>query len=297
MKLLKLTLAIALGAFLLAAMSAEASSRTLYSNPDPGVTDNGDFDGASTWILTDDNSTSYVAPPDSTDTAYVREGDTIDVDANSGNLVLHLHVRDISSGTPGILNMEANGLLQVYGSVTVETAEAVDGIFQFNAASASPPILKAYDGTVTLDGPYTVATSQGGVFARHNISTFQLLSGGLITSDSGPITISAPMDNDGVIRATGTSTSYAITITVAPDAGSTGRFESADNDNARMVFGASAGVTWTTSLTGPYLDIRQGGMTFSDTVGDEAGLRILDGFLIVANGEAFTANEVFVAPG
>ncbi len=200
---------------------------------------------------------------------------------------------DVEVRNGGCLELAGGAVLSVRDTVVVRP----NGEFTFNATTGSQPILWSagypHTGNLSISGLITITGSLGGRIDRVYARTVTLESDGVITSESGPLVIAAPLANEGVIRATGSSTSCAITITAAPSAGSTGRFESAEHDNARMVFGASAGLTFT---GGAHFDVRRGGMVFNDDVETNGGFRMLSGVVMVAAGKSFKATGAFVAP-
>jgi hypothetical protein len=145
----------------------------------------------------------------------------------------------------GTLSMESaaqsTGILVVQEYIHVDAGAT----FRFNASSGIQPKVTATGNyyPVTLDGSFTVTGSLGGAFDRISSSTFHLLSGGSITSDSGPVIISADIENDGKI----TATSGNILISGAVLDGSTGAF-SANGGN--MFFTADVNNDGTITATG-----------------------------------------------
>lgn len=268
--------------------SLASAAATFESNGTGG----GDWNSASSWTCVD--GTCDHDYPVAGDTATVLQDDLIYVD--NSEAAANLTVNKKTDGTAGgILDMRASGVLEVSDSLNIQTDATDPGEFHFSATSGTKPNLRA-SGSLDISGPITVTGSVGGEITRTSNNSVAINSNGIITNEEGPLTISSPLRNDGIIRANASSTSHPITITGAIDGDSTGRFETADHANARMTLAVGSGVTWTTSVTGPYFDVRKGAMTFNDTFGDEAALRMLDGSLTVAAAKSFTANEAWVNP-
>lgn len=132
---------------------------------------------------------------------------------------------DVYVQSGGTLNVGAGGELYVMESVCVDS----QGAFRFSASSGTRPRVIATDAGVMLMGAYAVTGSQGGEFGQIGAGrTFHLLSGSSITSGSGFVLISAPIENDGAI----TATSGTIAIIGAVTSGSTGTFSANGGDMA-----------------------------------------------------------------
>lgn len=196
----------------------------------------GPWESSSTWV----GGTPGSHP-------VIKAGHTVTLTSATGPLQT-VTIEDAASGNPGILSLEDDAELRVSASVTVEFAQAVSGVLRFNASSGNAPAIKAVDlfTILELDGPFTVSSSLGGnLIDSGGGETFKLLSGGLITAQNGPMTIIAKLINNGVIRASASSTSNFIKFFVAPGTNSSGLFEVSGHANARMIFQWAGNVTIT----------------------------------------------------
>jgi len=170
------------------------------------------------------------------------------------------------------------------------------GALRVNAGDAETRPQLVTIGDLDISGHLSVAGTKGGRIAvrpGYSNPTVTLNDDGLITSNSGPVIIDAPLGNNGIIRANGASTASAITFTAAPLANSCGRFEVAENEAARMVFASGSGVSIT---GGAHFDVRTGRLEFYASVETNGGLRMLRGKIIVAATKTFKKTGAFEEP-
>jgi hypothetical protein len=165
---------------------------------------------------------------------------------------------------------------------------------------AVPPIILAASiyHDLEISGAITVKGAGGGLitslFPWRGVT---LNSGGKLLAEGGGLTITAPLRNNGTVRAGGNSCEDQGPVTVAfivapPAAASSGRFE-VDHEDARMLFAIGSGVTFT---GGAHFDVRKGEMVFAGSVTTNGGLRMLGGSILVIGGRTFKATGAFVAP-
>ncbi|MEE8169972.1 MAG: hypothetical protein V3T70_05435 [Phycisphaerae bacterium] len=188
--------------------------------------------------------------------------------------------------------MRASGILEVKASVNVVDDAAVHGQFNFSATSGTQPILRPAAAGVTLDGLFEATGSVGGALDRAaSTEDVQLLSGGEIRSTSGPIVISLPFENDGIVTANGTADTYDITFNLsAIKNGSVGTFQ-VTATNSELIFNH----TGSPSLSGDAdFDISAGLMHFKNGLTTAGGFRhSAAGSLKVKENETFRADGNF----
>ncbi len=222
MRLFKCTTAIAM-AFVAVGFGNAAFAASFTSGQ------SGAWNSGATWGNSgnDVEGSGYPGPNDN---ATVAPSHVVHVDATVS--VNNLSVNDASApSNPGTLEMRASGIMKVETSVDVENDLSRPGVFRFAAGSGTAPILRASasSAAVSVDGPFTVTGSQGASFDQEDSSRFHTQAGFTLTSGSGAVTISAPIENDGTITATNSS------ITISGDvlSGSTGTFRA---NGANMTF-------------------------------------------------------------
>jgi len=196
----------------------------------------------------------------------------------------------------GILELAAGAELRVKYELVIDP----DGVFRFNADDGQmQPTLRAtgpleISGAITVTDPADGDGGAGGQIAMDISGSWVVLGAdGLITSDAGPLDITADIKNNGVIRGTGDTAGKRIRITGAILAQSHGRFEVADHDNAKITFAIGSGATIT---GGAHFDVRAGSLEFYDSVSTDGGVRILSGMILVGAGSTFQATGPFVEP-
>ncbi len=127
----------------------------------------------------------------------------------------------------GTLQIAPGGVLTVFIAATVEEG----GTFEFTGDSGQAGTLRASVLLlpVALDGEFTVTGSIGGVLDGVLASSFRLKTTGSITTLAGPLTISAPIENDGTITGAGGN----VVVTADVLGGSSGTFAA---DGADLLF-------------------------------------------------------------
>lgn len=212
MKLLKLTLAIALGAFSIAAPTSEAA--TFYSRT------NGNWNSASTWSTSSCNGLLGMTYPQAGDTAYICDHIVTVIGTNG---TAEAAIVDIADANNARLRMDDDGLLKVSESVTVNGS----GDFEFYAGDGETrPDLRATSEGVDLAGTISFPGSAGGRLSPNsNRDYFEVKSSSVTFSGGGSLELDAPL------KATGGD----VTFTMAFEAKSTGPFE-IRHANSTMTF-------------------------------------------------------------
>ena len=248
---------------LMTARPLHAQAAPCYSQCD------GDFSDSKTWNTARDGTGSSCTPGD----AVIQPGHTVYLDSTDN--VANVTVEDVAQGSPGVLEVRACGILVVTGGIDVEDDLAVAGILQLKEDTGDAPIIRAgSQSTVTLDGSFTVTGLSGCTFDNLEGGSFHLLSGSTLATSGGPLTISAPIENDGSITTGGNN---LVTISGTVKSGSTGTFTAASGH--MTVSGNLEDPTATFSATGSTST-----MTFSGNVD-------MDG-IIEANGGDVTFNSL-----
>ncbi|MCG8405761.1 MAG: DUF4097 domain-containing protein [Phycisphaerales bacterium] len=313
MKLLKSTAAIA------AILAVSYANNTTSAATFTSVTD-GDWNKGATWgLVGNDEGTHY---PGANDDAIISTGDRVDIGSMTVS-VNSLVIRDIASGTPGILEMQDSGVLQIESSIDVEDSETVPGVLRFVGTTGTPGELRAAAAGVTLDGPYTVPQALGAKFGFDlSNDSFSFQSGATLSTASGDVTISSLFTNNGVLDATSGDISITGTFTNNLDAilrstgGAVTVSGASENDGIYQVNGANMTISGQldTASTGMFRLTSNHTMTFQDgseVTGDiSAHFNVQDGTLLF-NGSHSTdggfeqtggtvqvdANESFEAKG
>jgi hypothetical protein len=207
MKLFKLTLAIALGAFSIAAPTSEAT--TFYSRA------RGNWNNPSTWSSSCNGLPGFTYPQ-AGDTAYIC-GHTVTVIGRDGTAEAAIVV--VLDANGAVLRMDDDGRLEVSGSVTVNGT----GVFEFYADDEETrPDLRATGEGVDLAGTISFPGEAGGRLSPNsNIDYFEVPSSSVTFSGGGSLELDAPL------KATGGD----VTFTMAFDDTSTGPFKIHDSDS------------------------------------------------------------------
>lgn len=293
--------------------------------------ENGDWDQSDTWEQKDITGgiTTWINNanvPDSNDLATVRVDDMVCVASATTVSVNDLVVNDSASNNAGILEIETGSRLEVDSSVDVENTAAYPGVFRFAGAGNAGELRSTAIG-VTLSGPFTVTGPAGGEFGSSAASnTFTLQADGIITSDSGAVTISAVMRNDGIIDATTNlititaahtnaldailrATGGAMTVTGTLendgialvnganmtfsgqlDTGSTGMFRVASNHTMTFTDGSEV-----TGDIAAHFNVQNGTMVFSGSHSTTGGYKQTGGKVQADAGETFEAEGAYNA--
>ena len=282
MKCFKLTLAIALAAIFVSAVTAEALERR--------STTGGRWQDTGTWV-------GGTVPVDGDD-VIIEEGHIVTVEYGTAE-VNTIVIRDSTAedDTPGELHLKSGATLAVRVSIDVEDTQAVPGVFDSIDTTTTTPIVQASRissaVTDTLDGPYFCGAALGINYTGENSDdAFQLLSGGTMTSTGGKTTMSADFENDGLITANGTANNYDIEFdgSCALATGCAGKFE-VTTANAEMIFTLSGNVA--ISAADCDFNISAGRMQFSRVVSTTGGYQQTGGTCLVDAGDSFTATGAY----
>ena len=269
MKCFKLTLAIALGAFLLATMSAEA---TWYSRQ------TGNWDDVNTWSTIAPGGAVAANVPQVDGDVQVCNGHTVTVRTTTNSVDI------VTVNNGGILNMESTntptiGILIVQESITVQST----GTFYFNERTDAQPIVRAADLLCELDGTFTMTETQGGLFDDAT-GSFEVADGDTVTFVGAyEATISAPIEVDGIFKVDGA----LVTITGDIAAGSAGWFWV---NSGTMTLADAVNI-----IAGAHFYVTGGAMVFDEDVVTNGGFKQTGGAVTANTGDSFQATGAFVA--
>ena len=144
------------------------------------------------------------------------------------------------------VTVKAGGTLLLVGGAELEIGTALtingSGLFQFNdQTEGTIPILRAASNLVISGDIVTVSGANEGGKIEMDASQSVRLSSGTISSQYGPIVVTADFENDGTMTANGGAAGYDITFTGAIASGSTGLFQ-VTATNSDMIFNHSSAV-------------------------------------------------------
>ena len=227
MKLFKSTTAIAIAALLMSGATAQGVTRNL------SAVASGDWnDDDAVWKI--GGVGDFVVAPDSDDNATILTGVTVTVDKFATLGVAEAATLTVDAS--GILTMEHDGQLEL------GTALTITGTFQFDdQTEGTIPILRAASNLVISGDIVTVSGANEGGKIEMDASQSVRLSSGTISSQYGPIVVTADFENDGTMTANGGAAGYDITFTGAIASGSTGLFQ-VTATNSDMIFNHSSAV-------------------------------------------------------
>ncbi len=268
MKCFKLTLAIALVAIFLSAVTVEAQT-TYYSH---GV---GNWNDSNTWYTgsctSGKNGGTY---PVSGDTANICASSTVTVSSANGTAVVAVVL--IADSGSAILTMEDGGLLRVETSLTVSGS----GVCRFNTANTRPN-LQAASPSVDLSGTIAFPGTAGGQLTSENSTDYFDVPSGTCTFSG-----SYGVENDARLYVSGGTLNIENEI----EAASGGWFKVS---SGTMDFNH---ITARTITSGADFYVAGGTMRFREDITTDGGFKQTGGTVTVDAGEAFTATGAFVAP-
>ena len=192
--------------------------------------------------------------------------------------------------------VKAGGTLLLGSGAELEISETLDvhaqGVFRFAASGGGgpQPILRASD-SLEISGliQTTSGGDRGGAITADASAFVILTTGAEITSEFGPIVITADFVNDGTVTANGGTAGFDITFTGAIASGSTGLFQ-VTAANSDMIFNHSAALTIT---GGADFNVEAGLMKFEESVETDGGYRQIGGKIRAAAGETFKATGAY----
>ena len=284
MKLFRLTTAIAIAFMAISYVDSNAALAASFTS-----TTSGDWDDGATWGLNSPGTegTDY---PGASDDATVSAGDTVDVDTLVK--VNNLTIQDATEGnTPGKIDMQADGELQVNSSVCVETAEVVDGIWDFSASSTATPIVKAMGDDISLKGVVCLSGSQGGTFASdQGTDHFAVTTGNTLSfiCTGGVADFTGLLEVDGTLQANEGDVTFSGSFV---ETSSVGTFK-VSHASSTMRFNQSADACFDDGggpADGADFEISAGVLDIDQSVSTIGNLTATGGKIVVAAGEAFKA--------
>ncbi len=195
----RLTPVVVLGAFFLAATSAEA---TWYSRQ------TGNWDDVNTWSTTACGGAVAANVPQVDGDVQVCNGHTVTVRTTTNS------VDTVTVNNGGILNMESTsapstGILVAQESITVEAT----GTFNFNESNDARPELRADAAGVALDGTFCVSGLAGALLSGSNGACSFAVRAGATVWFGGPLTNETTIVvNGGSLTFGGSTTNNGIMV-------------------------------------------------------------------------------------
>jgi len=282
MKSFKVILTVALAAFIINGAPAYAV------DPDPGTyrsKTSGQWDSAGNWEVDDGGWRDADDYPRTGDTATILKSHVIHIISNTDDIHTLTLERGDASNAAAILELRDAGNLNVGSSLTAETDATYPAMVKFVATGAQTrPELRSIAIPATISGMVKATGDKGGVIARTSLNTFTLNSGAEILAAGGDITISAPLEIDGTVRASNVgATGYTVTFSAAPKAASDGLLH-VDHANATIAFGNGSARTFTGALD---IKLEDGTIDVQDNIELAGGVEFTKGFIKVVNGKQF----------
>jgi hypothetical protein len=268
MKLFKLTLTVAIVAFL----SNAAMATTWYS------TGNNAWSTANSWN-TARNGQGTPGNPAANDEVVIQDGHTVTVSTTTVSVT---GVSIESGSTGGTLRMESTGATT--GQLMVQDYIRNNGAFVFNESTNTRPIVTADNTTCEIRGQFTMTGSQGGQFTDSGSNAFKVRDGDEITFlGSSTAQISAPFEVDGTLEADGANVTFSDVVSAGE-----GLFRVINEASTVLFASGSSG-----SLTDADFKITDGTLQFSVNITTTGGYQQTGGTCVVDAGATFTASGAY----
>ena len=285
MKLFRLTTAIAMAFMALSYVDGNTASAGGFAS-----VASGDWDRWQTWFNSNPSGMGAGFDyPGCSDNATVSAGHTVDVDTTVS--VNNLTIEDATEGnTPGTVDMQDGGVLQICGSVTVETADTENGIWDFSASGGTTPIARAMGDDIALSGEVSLNGTLGGTFeSDEETDHFAVTTGNTLSF----IRTGGVADFTGLVEVDGTfqANEGDVTFSGSFDTTSVGTFK-VSHASSTMRFNQAADTCFDDDgdpADGADFEISAGVFDIDQSVCTIGNLTATGGKIVVAAGEAFKA--------